>query len=156
MAAAVITRPLSLTLSPAAGARGQSRKCAAYSDTRSGAAMVYVLILLLVISMMGGTLVRGAIAIHRQRLKDEIHAQTVRLAEAGWNRALRALAKSPDYKEETWTLGSESLGPDRKAIVRIEVAAQSDEKRLTVVAEYPLENPNINRVTLTGLVNPKD
>lgn len=116
--------------------------------------MVYALILLLVISMIGGTLVRGAIAVHRQRLKDEIHAQTVRLAEAGWNRALRSLSHSPEYKEETWSLAADALGSDRQASVRMEVADESDQKRLTVVAEYPSNDPNLNRVTLTGLVNP--
>src|SRR4051794_27575265 len=36
---------------------------------RSGAAMVYALILLMVISMIGAALVRGVVAQHRQRLR---------------------------------------------------------------------------------------
>lgn len=124
---------------------------------RSAAAMVYVLILLLVISMIGGTLVRGAIAQHRQRLQDEIHAQAVRLAEAGWNRALHSLSRSPDYSGETWTLDADSLGPDRRAEVRIAVTSVADSpKHLEVIAAYPLDSPQINRVTLAGAVLPHD
>jgi hypothetical protein len=118
---------------------------------RRGGAMVYVLILLLMISMMGTSLVRGTIAQHRQRQNDELRAQTVRLAEAGWNRALRTLAVHPDYAGETWRIGGDALPSARDALVTIEIQALnagSGQRTLRVRADYPVDSPQRNRVTL--------
>lgn len=112
--------------------------------------MVYVLILLLLISMMGTSLVRGAIAQHRQRRHDEVRAQTVRLAEAGWNRARWKLTQSADYAGEMWQLGDDALGPECRANVRIEIASDNDRRTLRVNAEYPVESPMVTRFTLEG------
>jgi hypothetical protein len=125
---------------------------------RRGAAMVYVLILLLVISMVGTTLVRATIAQHRQRLRDELRAQTVRLMEAGWNRAVNKLAEQPDYAGEIWRLGPDVFGADRRAEVRIDiVSAESapNQRRLTVIAEYPVGETFVNRISQTGLMFPQ-
>lgn len=135
----------------------QSRVTYRRKHRRTGGAMVYVLVLLLVISMIGATLVRGVVAQHRQRLRDEIHAQTVRLAEAGWNRALRNLTQAPSYPGEVWKLESDALGTDRRAEIRIEVtsdAAEPPRKTLQVIAQYPLGSPDVNRVTQTGVLSP--
>lgn len=115
---------------------------------RRGAAMVYVLVLLLLISLVGVTLVRAAVALHRQRLRDELHAQTVRLAEAGWNRAVRKRNADANYSGEMWSIPADALPPERAAEVRIEVAAEKGVSTLQVTAEYPLNDPEVTRYTL--------
>lgn len=114
---------------------------------RRGAAMVYVLVLLLLISMVGVTLVRGTVALHRQRLRDERHAQTVRLAEAGWNRAVRKLAVDPRYEGETWSISAEQLLSNRAAEVRIE-SAEGVPQQWRITAVYPLNDAETTRFTL--------
>jgi len=110
--------------------------------------MVYVLLLLLAVSLIGTTLVRGAITLHRQRQHDETHAQTVRIAEAGWNRAVRALKSDPEYAGEIWKLAEDSFGPDQTAQVTIEVIRDSVPQRLHVTAEFPVGSPSLTRMTL--------
>jgi hypothetical protein len=125
------------------------------SPKRRGAAMVYVMVLLLVISMIGAALVRTAILQHRQRLRDEIRAQTVRLAEAGWERAARSAALDENYAGETWRLDETALGKDRRAEVRLDVLpAEGDapRRRLRIVADYPAGSPLSTRCTLEGTV----
>lgn len=122
---------------------------------RSGAALIFVLILLLFLSMLGITLARLAIAQHRQRLQEEIHAQTVRLAEAGWNRAASQLARNPDYAGELWQPVAAAWGPDRTAAVKIEVLPSNTEPSrqvLHVDAEYPVGSPRVNRVSREGML----
>ena len=122
---------------------------------RPGSAMVLVLIVILMISLMGTSLVRHAVSQHRQRRLDETRAQAVRLAEAGWNRALRNLAVTPAYSGETWELGEKSLPSGRTATVRIEIQPQDappNSRRLRIVAEYPAGSPLVNRVTLEDVV----
>jgi hypothetical protein len=116
--------------------------------------MVFVLILMLVISLIGATLVRATIAQHRQRQRDEVRAQTVRLAEAGWGKAVRALARDPAYSGEVWRVGNDVLGADRTAEIRLEIAqSPRDAKRmLRVVADYPVDSPWRTRYTLEGTV----
>lgn len=112
-----------------------------------GAAMVYVLVLLLLISMVGVTLVRGSVALHRQRLRDELHAQTVRLAEAGWNRAVRKLSADPKYPGETWSIPAEQLPSGRAGEVQIELMdGEAAQWRITAV--YPLDGEETTRLTL--------
>jgi type II secretory pathway component PulK len=118
-----------------------------YRDPRRGAAMVYVLVLLLLISLVGVTLVRGAVALHRQRLNDERHAQTIRLAEAGWNRAVRKLNADPSYAGETWSIPAEQLSLGHAAEVVIDVT-EGDAGKLRVTAIYPLESPHVTRFTV--------
>ena len=133
-------------------------RTAVVRQPRRGAAMVFVMILLLVISMIGISVVRAAIAQHRQRLSDEIRAQTVRLAEAGWQRAARKLASGSDDIDEVWRLGSDAFGPDRAAEVRIELTQADndpDQRHLKVTADYPIDNPLRNRFTLEGEIGKK-
>jgi len=110
--------------------------------------MVYVLVLLLAVSLIGTTLVRGAITLHRQRQHEETHAQTVRIAEAGWNRAVRALNGDPEYAGEIWNLEKDTFGPDQSARVTIEVIRDSVPRRLQVTAEFPIGSPSLTRMTL--------
>lgn len=123
---------------------------------RPGAALVFVLVLLLFFSMLGISLVRLSIAQHRQRLNDEFRVQAVRLAEAGWNRAVRNLALHADYSGEVWHVDGSSLGTKAAAAVRIEIKTTNDEpqKKLVITAEYPLGNPHISRVTKAGPIQP--
>ncbi len=125
------------------------------SGDRRGSALVFVLILLLFLSMLGITLARLVIAQHRQRLQDELQAQTVRLADAGWNRAHANLARNPNYTGEVWQFDAGVLGPDRAAAVRIEVVpseADPARRQLQITAEYPVGSPEVHRVSREGVV----
>jgi hypothetical protein len=146
---------------PFRGAKGDDRsfRRAKGDHPRGGAAMVFVLILLLVISMISASVVRAAVAQHRQRLRDELRAQTVRLAQAGWQRAVRKLRSDADYAGETWRIESDAFRTDSRAEVRIEIAADengSARRRLKVVADYPLDHPSRTRLTLEGTVGRKN
>lgn len=117
---------------------------------RRGAAIVYVLIVLLAVSMMGLSLARGTIAQHRQRRRDEARAQTVRLMEAGWNRALRQWALQPDYTGEVWELTAENSQLSHPGLVTIHLERNGETANISVTAEYPRGETFVNRVTQTG------
>ena len=93
---------------------------------RRGAILVIVLITMLVASMLGIALIKKVL-IHRQQVH-LFHGQqqSLWLAEAGIQRALRHLAEKPDYEGETWEVATDVLGPSRSAKVNIAVTRQED------------------------------
>ncbi len=123
------------------------------ANGRRGAALVFVLIFLLFLSMLGISLTRLAIAQHRQQLQEELRSQAVRLAEAGANRALTQAALSPDYQGEVWQVDASALGSERTANIRIEIQPADANRSFRiwqVTAEYPVGSPQIQRVSREG------
>lgn len=97
------------------------------SKPQRGAILVIVLITMLVASMLGIALIKKVL-IHKQ----QVHLfngqqQSLWLAEAGIQRAVRHLTDKPDYEGETWEVPADVLGPSRSAQVKIEVARQEDQ-----------------------------
>lgn len=94
---------------------------------RRGAILVIVLITMLVASMLGIALIKKVL-IHKQQVQlFNGQQQSLWLAEAGIQRAVRHLSDQPDYEGETWEVPTDVLGPSRSAQVTIEVAPQEDE-----------------------------
>lgn len=121
---------------------------------RRGAVLIYVMVLLFVLSLGSITLVRTAVAVHRQRKHDETRAQTIRLMEAGWNRALGKLARQPDYAGETWRVTG-FVSDDRVGEVVVTVTrdpAHPREVELTVHAAYPATRADVIRATQSARV----
>ena len=120
-------------------------------NPRRGAAVVFVLVVLLVISMFAASLVRATFAIYRQRERLELRAQTVRLAEAGLARARQQLRADPAYRGETWQLTNGELGEGRQGQVRIEPVTDQPAgqvKQFRAIAEFPVDSPLVTRATL--------
>jgi len=122
---------------------------------RRGAAMVFVLVLLLVISMFCASLIRATVSIYRQRQRDEDRAQTVRLAEAGLERVRQQSRRNADYAGETWQFRAGELGVERHGEVRIERLTDGDARTYRVTAEFPVDAPAATRMTLETTVTGK-
>jgi hypothetical protein len=120
---------------------------------RRGMAVVAVLVCLIVLTLIGGTLLKLGL-VRRQLNRDvELRLQAEWLVESGVNRALARAADS-GYKGETWRLTAADLGlPERSeqnngtenrnadaALVTIAVDQPGTEprrRRIRVQAEYP-------------------
>jgi type II secretory pathway component PulK len=107
---------------------------------RRGAISVIAMIGLLVAAMIGTSLVRLALARHRQVAHEALRLQAEWLAEAGVERAAARLAADADYDGETWNVAAENFrqgwtGRVTMTIHRGESAGAA--AQVTVVAEYP-------------------
>jgi type II secretory pathway component PulK len=92
-----------------------------------GSVLVIVLVSLLVASMLGAGLIRTVLVHHRQMRVLSGQQQAFWLAEAGVQRAVRQLSKTPEYNGETWKVPADVLGLSRTAEVTIEVATPGGE-----------------------------
>ena len=107
---------------------------------KRGAVLAVTLVCLLVVTMLGGLLLRALLLERRQSAQRSRQAQTMWLAESAVARARARLAATPDYAGETWTITAETLGDRWPATVTIRVAAvdASPQARTIVVeAVYP-------------------
>ncbi|MCY2986556.1 MAG: hypothetical protein NTY19_01610 [Planctomycetota bacterium] len=107
---------------------------------RSGAILAMVLVCLLVASMLGIALVERVVMHHRQMTVVAQRQQCFWLAESGAQRALRRLAKSPDYPGETWVVPAQILGGTQSGAVTIQVTkatAPRAGQRIVVEARFP-------------------
>ena len=119
-------------------------------DSRTGAAMVFALVALLVASMMIAALLKMAGMSHRQLQRDQFRLQCSLLADAGCARALAMIAADPSFQEAEWQVPAEQLSLDRTAVVRVRVIpadAKASNRRVVAVAEYPVGDPNLVRIT---------
>lgn len=107
---------------------------------RRGAAMVIALICLLLLSMIGTSLVKTALAQRHQVEKQYWQLQAQWLAEAGAERAAAQLAQNPDYGGETWSITAESLGGRYAGQVTIDihrVNGKPNQREVAIVARFP-------------------
>ncbi|WP_373652243.1 MULTISPECIES: hypothetical protein [unclassified Schlesneria] len=116
---------------------------------RRGAAMLIALMALLLSSLIIAALLRTAALSHRQLKREEYRIQASLLADAGYQRALLQLQNNPEWTGEEWALQEKQLAPGRTAMVRITVAADSEESGLravTATADYPVDHPDRVRI----------
>ena len=107
---------------------------------RGGVILVVALVSLLVVTLLGGELIKATVIRHRQARLAEQRQQSFWLAESAMGRALQALAKSPDYEGETWRVPEQSLGAGESgvAVITVQPAESPNEGRLIrVTAHYP-------------------
>ena len=108
--------------------------------TRAGVILVVALVSLLVVTLLGGELIKATVVRHRQARLAEQRQQSFWLAESAVGRALHALAESPDYEGETWRVPESSFGTGLVgvAVISVEPAEGPSEGRLIrVQAHYP-------------------
>jgi len=113
---------------------------------------------LLVASLLGLALIKKVLLHHRQAQVAGQQQQSFWLAEAGVQRAVQRLAKSPDYHGEEWVIPADVLGAARPARVTIEVTKADESSQaaeIRVESRFP-DDPirrTIYRRTLPFHVN---
>jgi Tfp pilus assembly protein PilX len=110
------------------------------SSNRVGAILAIVLVSLFVAALMGLSLVELVLMHHRQQTRFAQQEQCLWLAESGVGRAQMRLARSPEYRGETWTVPGEVFGAARPGVVTIEVTSVRQPhagRQIRVEATYP-------------------
>lgn len=118
----------------------------AKSTRRAGAILAVVLVSLLVVLLVGAELTKAIVQQSRQSRLAEERQQAFWIAESAVQRAVYALAKSPDYHGETWQLSGEVLGTGRAGVATIKVTPACDSptpRQVGVQAVYP--DGDVNR-----------
>ncbi len=111
-------------------------RCAA----RRGAALLITLVCLVLLTVIGGALLRLVLLERKLLDSRERLCQSRWLVEAGVERAAARLAAEPGYQGETWTLPAEEIGGSEPGVVNIQVVAAPDRpawRRIVVQADYP-------------------
>jgi hypothetical protein len=112
--------------------------------------VVVAMIVLLLVSMIGVSLVRLALAQQKQVHREQIRLQAEWLAEAGLNRGAARLAADPEYTGEDWRIAPEALKTRRGGLVKIGVEPdepQTAEATLRVTATFPVETEHRAQVS---------
>lgn len=94
---------------------------------RRGAALIVVMICLLGIAMLAGSLLRLAVAQHRQARMHHRRLQVEWLAAAGVERALVRLSTDSNWQGEEWAVPAEMFGA--AAHVTLAMEATNDSRR---------------------------
>ena len=102
---------------------------------RTGVVLAAVLLSLLIVLLVGAELTKAIAQQRRQSRLAEDRQQAFWIAESAVQRAVHALAKSPDYRGETWQVSGEVLGTGRAGVatIKVEPAGGSPERRRIVV-----------------------
>jgi hypothetical protein len=114
--------------------KSRNRKRPAVIGSRSGAALLLVIIAIVVSSMVTATLAQMAIAQHRQMRHEQNRVQAFWLAESGLNRAAMKLNADPQYVGEEWRVPV-TAEETQTALVTIRVLPE----RIEIAAEYPVD-----------------
>ncbi|MEX0729088.1 MAG: hypothetical protein WEB58_06675 [Planctomycetaceae bacterium] len=116
---------------------------------RRGVVVLVVLICLLFLSVVSVSLVKLALAERRQIQREAFRIQSVWLAEAGRQRALRQLSQDADYGGEQWEIALDG----RPALVQTTIRNNPEnagERDIEITADYPVDPARRARVTKTS------
>ncbi|MCC7084820.1 MAG: hypothetical protein IT427_07425 [Pirellulales bacterium] len=129
----------------------KARSCRRISPRR-GIAIVAAIVALTVASVMLFYLLKGTIETQRQMRSHRQEVQADWLAAAGIDRAIAQLRQSANYAGETWRIPPEQIGDTATAevIIKVEPAADSSDKQISVQADYPVDTPFRARKTRNG------
>lgn len=108
---------------------------------RRGAFAVIVMLALLLAALMGASLVKLAVAQHRQTRQNAARLQATSLANSGLSRARTQLQRDAGYEGGTWSVDARVLQGEDSGRVRISVdkGEEAGSRLVTVVAEYPAD-----------------
>jgi Tfp pilus assembly protein PilV len=110
---------------------------------RSGMAVLIVLVILLVFGVAMSLAMQTNLAARAEARRAAARLQAEYLATAGLELAQSRLNGDADYAGETWQVPAEEIGGSDRAEVRIEIASvaeQPEQRRVTVLAVYPLDD----------------
>jgi type II secretory pathway component PulK len=111
-----------------------------HPNNRRGAALVAALVAVMIVSTLGGVLVRRALEANRRASLAAREAQADALWRSGLDRARARLSSDPAYRGETWAIPAKSLGGRGAGRVTIRVEpAGTGEARATIQAEFPVD-----------------
>lgn len=125
---------------------------------RRGAIALIAMITLVLVSMIGASLLKSALAQRRQMDRERCRVQAEWLAEAGLERAAAMLRGNADYSGETWKIAAESLGGAEPGEVQIAVtpdAQQPSQRKISVIADYPVNIEHRARVSKQTVLTQK-
>ena len=117
-----------------------SIKLSFHHQDRRGAVLLMVMICLLLVSMIGGSVMKLTLTQQRHIGKETNYLQAQFLAESGIERAVAQLSKNAGYLGESWDISAKELNRRAAGEVVITVspdAGNTSEKRITVVALFP-------------------
>lgn len=109
---------------------------------RRGAIIILAMIALLLVTMIGGSLMKLALTQRRQVHYEILRLQADWLVESGLERAAARLSADRDYTGETWSLGGDELGTGRSAsvVIRVQnVEKDAAQRRVAIAVEYPTD-----------------
>ena len=134
--------PLTLTLSPESGERGQDRR---------GSVTVLALVTLLIVSTLLAQYTRRVLMERRQYRQEILHQQAEKLAEAGLQLAEDSRSNDPAWTGVTWNLQPGEIHQTNSA----DVAIQVQDDICTVTVRYPTNNNSfLCKVTRTRKLTP--
>ena len=119
---------------------GRIRRIGRIGRPRRGIILAAVLACLVVAALLAAALVQILVIQARQTRVAEDRAQSFWLAESALQRGLRSIARSPDYRGETWTVPAESLGSESAGVAVIRVEPVNEPQLgawVRVEARYP-------------------
>jgi hypothetical protein len=114
-----------------------------------------VLVCLAVVMTLSAAWLRTIMIEHRHTSAAALGVQAEFLALSGFERAMAQVAADSNFPGETWRLDASMLGGQDGATVTIGVAAPPDhpnQRRITVVAEFPDEGPHRARRTYESTI----
>ena len=102
------------------------------------------MIVLLVASMIGASLLKTAILSIRQIRREQQRIQTSFLAEAGCQRGRLRLLTEKDYSGEIWSVPSDPASPQPAATVQIKIISgdQPETRRVVMASAEVTTGPN--------------
>ncbi|HEY2827919.1 MAG TPA: hypothetical protein VGJ04_09990 [Pirellulales bacterium] len=110
---------------------------------RRGAVLVAALVEFIVAAAILFAVLQAVVGHQRQLLAGRQQIQAQWLAQAGIDRAVAQLQKSPDYRGETWRVSADELDGIAPAEVQIRletVPERTDDLHLSVQAKYPADS----------------
>ena len=129
--------------------RSNRRQSRLHTGPRRGALVIIVMICLLLVSLIGTSLVKLALAQRAQTLREQLRLQANWLAESGVDRAAARLSASPDYEGEEWRLKTAEAinGKPGRVIIKVSLDTNLLNRRVvSVVADYPSQTEQRARV----------
>src|SRR5487761_1135988 len=110
---------------------------------RRGAVLIMALVCLVLVTALGGALLRWAAMEHKFLRSRDQQSQARWLAEAGVERAAARMAGDARYTGEVWKVAAGELPAGETARVRLQVTViegQPRQRSIEVDVEYPFES----------------
>ncbi len=116
---------------------------------RRGVLLLVVMVCLLLVSMIGGSLLKLGLAQRRQMRREQSRQQAIWLAESGIERAVARLRTDSEYSGEDWKLDDSDSIRGKPAVVKISVLRDESTGKIaiSVVADYPRDTDQRVRIS---------